>query len=171
MSGDKVENFGPPRYPGDTRPPFAPGNLAGVRSGAWSPRLIAETVEELRPDLQSIVDAAPWIAALDRHALEDYLLDRARLARLESWLAEKGERDDKGNLRERDLREVSTLRRRCMDHRARLGLDPLSRVRLERDVAVGAAYQEHAIDALKAEGRRVVESREIDRTAEQEDDR
>lgn len=158
MTIDKAENFGPPRYLGDTRPPFAAGNLAGVRSGAWSPRLVAETVEELRPDLQAIIDEAPWITALDRHAVEDYLLDRARLERLEQWLAEKGDRDADDQLRDRDIRELSTLRRRCMDHRARLGLDPVSRLRLERDLAQGSAYQAQVLDQLRAEGRRYVEA-------------
>lgn len=119
-----------------THPPYEPGNLEAAKHGAWSNRLVAETVEELRPDLQRIVDQASWIMPLDAHALEDYLLDRARLTRLERWLGEHGDRYPAGHkrageLRDRDLREVASLRRRCMDHRSCLGLNPAARARMD----------------------------------------
>jgi hypothetical protein len=80
---------------------------------------------------------------MDVDALEDYLWDRARLQRLEEWLAANGDRypeghDRAGELRDRDLREVASLRRRCMDHRARLGLDPASRARMNLDQVLAA---------------------------------
>lgn len=120
-------------------PPFEQGNKVAVKSGAWSPELVAETMEELRPALVQILERAWWITPLDRDAAEDYLRDRARLLRLERWLAENGDRKDDGELRERDLREVSALRRRCMDHRNALGLTPLARVRLGLDQSPGSA--------------------------------
>ena len=119
-------------------PPFERGNLAPVKSGAWSARLVAETVDELRPELQERIDASPWITALDADELDEYLRDRARLIRLERWLAEHGDRypeghDRAGELRDRDLREVAALRRRLMDARASLGWTPLARVRMALD--------------------------------------
>jgi hypothetical protein len=123
-----------------THPPYEEGNTMAVRSGAWSPRLITETMEELRPELQRLVDLAPWVRPLDEHALIDYLRDLARLERLERWLADHGDRYPDGHkrageLRDRDLREVASLRRRCMDHRARLGFEPAARARLDLDRA------------------------------------
>jgi hypothetical protein len=118
-----------------TRPPFTEGNTVSVRSGAWSERLVAETVEELRPAMQDIIDQAPWLQAIDAWAIDDYVKDRARLLRLERWLDTYSDRYPEGHdrvdeLRDRDLREVGSLRRRCMDHRARLGLDPAARSRM-----------------------------------------
>jgi hypothetical protein len=114
-----------------------PGNKAAVKSGAWSADLIAETAEELRPRLQQIIDQAPWITAVDVDGLEDYLRDRARLERLERWLATNGDRYSTGKrageLRVQDMQLLNTLRRRCMDHRARLLLDPASRARARVD--------------------------------------
>lgn len=120
-------------------PYFEEGNTVSAKHGAWSPRLVNETMAELKPELQAIIDGAPWIETIDQHGLLDYLRDMARLERLERWLADNGDRypeDHKqaGELRDRDLREVASLRRRCMDHRTRLGLDPLSRSRLGLNV-------------------------------------
>ncbi len=114
-----------------------PGNLVSVTHGAWSARLVAETEEELRPALQAIVDAAGWIQAVDVLALEGYLHDWARLVRLQRWLQENGDRYTSGKrageLRDRDLREVASLQRRCLDHRRALLLDPASRARARVD--------------------------------------
>lgn len=122
-----------------THPPFEPGNKVAAKSGAWSEELVAETMEELRPALVQIIERCWWITPVDRDAAEDYLRDRARLLRFERWLDEVGERDDKGEPRERWLREISALRRRCMDHRAALGLTPQARARLGIDQAHGSA--------------------------------
>ena len=76
-----------------SRPPFEVGNTAAARSGAWSERLVSETAEELRPRLQTVVAQALWVRPMDVDALEDYLWDRARLQRLEEWLAANGDED------------------------------------------------------------------------------
>lgn len=123
-------------------PPFEPGNAVGVRSGAWSDRLITETVDELRPQLQRIIDQAPWCRPVDELALEDFMWDLARAKRLERFLIDHGDRypDDHpkypGDLRDRDLRELNAIRNRLLVHRARLGLDPASRARMNLDRAV-----------------------------------
>lgn len=139
-----TDGFAPPRWEGDKRPDFAAGNRLSVRSGAWSPRLVTDTMSELAGEFQATIDAAPWIRSIDERGMLDYLRDAARLERLERWLHEHGDRypddDDKnpGELRDRDLREVASLRRRCMEHRARLGLDPASRARMNLDRSLHA---------------------------------
>lgn len=137
--------------------PFAAGNAAAVKSGAWSPALIEQTMTELRPDLAAIIEDAPWILPIDRHGLEDYLHDRARLARLERWLAENGDRYPEGHkrageLRSRDLAEIGSLRRRCMDARRALGLDPASRARMRfGSRALDLAHELAVLDVEEAD--------------------
>lgn len=52
--------FGPPRYEGDKRPPFAPGNTAAVTHGAKSPRTVQPVADRLEAELAAI---APWTAS------------------------------------------------------------------------------------------------------------
>lgn len=123
-------------------PDAQPGNLLGVKSGAWSPRLVSQTMEELRPQLQAIIDLAPWCRPVDELALTDMLRDMARAERLEVWLAEHGDRypeghERAGELRDRDLRELGALRNRLLAHRSRLGLDPASRARMDLSRTLG----------------------------------
>lgn len=138
---------------------FAEGNKLSTRSGAWSPRFVTETMEELRPQLQTIIDEAPWCRPIDELALLDMLRDMARAERLERWLDKHGDRypDDHkkhpGELRDRDLRELGALRNRLLTHRARLGLDPASRGRmnLERRLGLDVAAAMAAIAAQSQE--------------------
>lgn len=151
----------PDRQPNGSWPPFEKGNLAGARSGAWSPRLVSETMEQLRPELQRIIDMAPWCRPIDEWALTDYLRDVARLERLEVWLEANGDRYPEGHksageLRDRDLREVASLRRRCMDHRSRLGLDPVSRSRLSVERKLVTDTSIIAAEILEAERQRAL---------------
>lgn len=131
-------------------PDAEPGNTLAVKHGGWSERLIAETIEELRPAMQRIIDQCAWLQPIDEWAISDYLYDRARLLRIRRWVEEQD--DAEGPLHEGADREVNRLMRRCLDHRARLGLDPASRSRLalERalapDVAAAIAGLDEEVD-------------------------
>lgn len=108
-----------------------PGNEIALRHGAWSPRkidpLAAEMVEQFASDLD-------WLQPCDRPAVWAWARCEARVQLLAEWLADRGDLDDDGDVRPAaDL--LTRLETQAAGLRARLGLDPLARARLGRDVA------------------------------------
>lgn len=125
---------GPPR--GYSWPPFAEGHELSTKHGAHSPRRVEPVAEQVAAEL---VAAAPW---LDQDAYRPALLalarHEARIALLERWLAEHGLLDGEG--RPQPAAEfLLKVERAAADARSRLGLDPSSRARLERDLAQATA--------------------------------
>jgi hypothetical protein len=147
-----------PAFPGQ-RPPFAEGNeyrvaegnMLALRHGAYSPR-------KIDPLAQELVDTILQAAAVDGSPVA-YLLDPTYQAALLSWgraeaaqdlleehLAEFGPIDSDGKVRPAaDLLEP--VARRAERIRARLGLDPLSRAALAKDLAVAQSTAD--LDRLK----------------------
>jgi hypothetical protein len=117
-------------------PPFESGNTAAVRHGAFSTRFVDATAEELRPHL---LEVAPW---LDHPAfgaaVDAWIRSEARIALLAEHAERIGLIDDRGEPRESLLKWLHAAERLAAEHRARLGLDPTSRVRLERDRSTAA---------------------------------
>ena len=133
--------------------PFKPGNEAAVRHGAWSPR----RVEPLARELVDLVLADPDIgylaAASYRPALWSWATAEVRAQLFSEALADHectgckrcAEWDER-------LRRWQTT---AMNHRQRLGLDPLSRARLGRDVAAAQVDVAELLTRLReAAGRR-----------------
>jgi hypothetical protein len=118
------------------RPPFAPGNAAALRHGAYSPRrvdpLAAELVERLAGDVDYLRSEPAFAAAVWGWARAE-----ARVQLVSEYVDEHGLLDPKGKPRAAaDL--LVRLERLASEARSRLGLDPLSRARLGRDVSAGA---------------------------------
>ena len=150
MSGDEVEvqaaevgrpGFGPPRYPGDTRPPFAPGNELAVTHGAESPRrfepLADELVRGVLIEAQREGSASAYLLKPEfRPSLLAWARAEAKVHLLESWLAD---RDGMGLDADGEVIGAAKmlLRYEATAERARdrLGLSPLARARLGKDVA------------------------------------
>lgn len=112
-------------------PPFQPGNQIGLRHGAFSPRRLEPLADEL---LERAIGSESYLAEPDyRPALEAWARAEARCILVAEWLAENGILDGRG--RPRPAADYAIrLERLASEHRARLGLDPLSRARLGRDV-------------------------------------
>ena len=144
MSGDEVEvqgaegerpGFGPPRYPGDTRPPFAPGNELAVTHGAYSSRRWEPLADELVARLlaEARREGSPSAYLLEP-AFEGSLLAWARAEAqvhlLSTWLAD---RDGMGLDADGEVIGAAKmlLRYEATAERARdrLGLSPLARAR------------------------------------------
>jgi hypothetical protein len=107
------------------------GNELATTHGAWSPRrvdpLAAQLVDQFASDLE-------WLRACDRPAVWSWARCEARVQLLTEWLAERGDLEDDGSVRPAaDL--LTRLETQAAGLRSRLGLDPLSRARLGRDVA------------------------------------
>ena len=125
------------------------GNQLAVTHGAYSPR----KVDPLAGDLVTLyldAAAAPHSAVAYladpsyRPALWSWARTEARIQLLQEWLADHGgDVDDDGNVRQA-AELLTRLERQAMDARARLGLDPLSRAKLGKDVAIGRHVAEQA---------------------------
>jgi hypothetical protein len=138
-----------------SRPPFLPGNLAGLKSGAESERTIAPVAGEL----------ADWLVAehpdldVPRYALSvaAWAHAEARCALLRLYLDARGVVGDDGEPRERILRELRAEERRASEERARLGLSPVDHARLEKQRAE-AVRGVADLSGIKAEGRKALEA-------------
>ena len=125
-------DFVRPRGRGYSWPPFAKGHVLSLRHGAWSPRRIDPRAQEL---IDSVAPGVTWWQDCDWPAVWRWAQTEARIELLTEWLADKGgDIDDDESVRPAsDL--LTRLSVQAMNMRSRLGLDPLSRGRLGRDVA------------------------------------
>jgi hypothetical protein len=150
--------------------PFQPGHTLSLRHGAFSPR-------KVEPRAAEYVDAVLEIASADGSTVS-YLADltyqpalvawsraEAQQDMIEEYIAEVGGPiDEDGKVRPAaDLLE--RVARRAERMRTRLGLDPLSRASLARDLAVAQAPR--TIEDLKRAGRELLA--ELERAAEPDD--
>jgi hypothetical protein len=131
-------------------PPFVEGNSAAEKHGAFSDRRVDPLAAIAAADL---VDAAPWLAAPGfGPAVEAWSRTEARVALIDAYLARHGPLDDEGKPRPATELLVK-FERLAADLRGRLGLDPASRARIERDLA--AVVRDFDVVAATAEGRRL----------------
>lgn len=145
-----MSNSWVPAFPGQ-RPPFPPGNDAGVKlepghelslqHGAYSPR----KVDPLARDLVELVLQDPDTAYLKapsyRAELWAWARAEARVQLLEEYLAQRAGDEaiaDPGDPRVASASlELHRASARAASARTRLGLTPLARARLGKDVAQG----------------------------------
>ncbi len=141
---------------GRSRAPFAPGNSVSVRHGAKSTRRMEALADAKLAEIRS---QASWIEDVDQHTLRAWLVAEARCDTLRRHTDLHGLVDEKG----RPTGAADFLircERQASDLRSRLGLDPLSRGRLGRDVAVAHAVADAAVRSTAEAGRRIREQRE-----------
>lgn len=125
------------------RPPFEPGNELSTRHGAYSPRKVEPLAETFVDVVLADEGAAHVHARLYRPALWAWARAEAQVQLLTEYLAKAGEvsEDGVGDLDQEAVRAAYLLlhraEARAMSGRSRLGLDPLSRARLGKDVAAG----------------------------------
>lgn len=113
-------------------PPFESDNTAAQRHGAYSPRKVDPLAVEI---LEAVRRHVTWWHPADEPSIWAWVRLEARVQLLTEYLAERGgDVDDQGSVRPAaDL--LTKLEVRAESMRSRLGLDPLSRARLGRDVA------------------------------------
>ena len=162
MSGDGLG--GPSR--GYSWEPFKPGNTLRLSHGVFSDRMVA-------PRATKFVDAVLQIAAADgspiaylrdptyRPALVAWGRSEAQQDLLEQFLDELGPIDNEGKIRPA-AELLERVARRAERMRSRLGLDPLSRATLAKDLAV--AQSTHDLDRLKALGASILAAHEAGET-------
>ena len=142
----------PPRPArGYSWPTATPGNEIALKHGAYSAARVDPVAAELVETAKSAVAylAAPEFEA----ALQAWGRAEARARLLAGWISENGLLDAKGKPRHAATFLV-TCERQAAEARARLGLDPTSRAKLERDVAHAKFDISAAMQALDEEDER-----------------
>ena len=133
-------------------PQFKAGNMAAVKSGAQSDRIVDPIALEL---IEGLLDVRP---DLERHgwAVMAWARAETRCLLLAQWQAEHGLLDDTGNVR--NGQHVAQFERLAESARARLGLDPQSEAQLLRDQA-DATRSAFDLDEIRRRGREALEAR------------
>jgi len=108
------------------------GNTLALRHGAYSPRRVDPLAAELVEQVTGYID---WLRESDTPALWAWARVEARIQLVSEYLIDQGgDIDGDGTVRPAaDL--LMRLESKAESMRSRLGLDPLSRARLGRDVA------------------------------------
>lgn len=125
------------------RPPFEPGNEMAAKHGAYSPRKVDPLAGAFVDAVLADGGARHAHAQVYRPALWAWARAEAQVQLLTEYLAVAGEAagEGVGDLESERVRAAYLLlhraEARALSGRARLGLDPLSRARLGKDVAAG----------------------------------
>jgi hypothetical protein len=140
--------------------PFEPGNTVSLRHGARSARTVAPIAGQLA---EGLADAAPWTAAAAfGPTVQAWSWVEAQCVLYRAWFDEHGLLDDDGTPRP-GLERWDAAERRAASLRAELGLTPQSLGQLLARAAsvASATNDEHALEALRAEGGRILAARVV----------
>lgn len=167
-------NFKPPRWPGDTRPDFAPGhkwrftpdNQVALKHGAFSEEAIRETIGELRVDvLPRILEIAPWLEepawSFD---VELLLKDMAIERRLSAWILRVMDEQGPDKVSAKALRERTAASRNVRKHLTELGLTPRGYASIREQLA-SSQTSEITLEQLLEQGRQTRMGRQLRETA------
>lgn len=113
--------------------PFQPGHQISRRHGAFAAD-VEDAAVALVDELLDVPSAAYLADPVYRPSLRSWAVAEVRCRRLATWIAARGELDKDGSPRPA-LEALRTWETRASNERDRLGLSPLSRARLGRDVA------------------------------------
>jgi hypothetical protein len=146
-------------YSNTERPPFEPGNTAGLHHGANSEQTLRPIAERLE---REIVTIAPWCARpAFAAAVRAWAWAEAQCELYRAWFAEHGLRDEE-NQPVTGLANWDRAEARASKLRARLSLDPNALAKLLSSLASVAASggDSQGLAAVKAEGAAIVAARE-----------
>lgn len=141
-SGLRPDGTWVPAFEGQ-RPPLQPGHEVTITHGAYSPRKYNERAAQLVDQLLADQSVAHAHAPAYRAAVWAWARAEAQVQLLSEYLEARGKEagDGVGDLDLDRVRSAYLLlhraETRATTQRTRLGLDPLSRARLGKDVAAG----------------------------------
>jgi len=117
---------------GEWAPEVARGNDLATKHGAWSQKVVDPVAHEL---VSVLLDQVGYLTDPSYEAaIQAWARHEARVLVLAAWLDEHGPLDDDGNPRPA-LSALKDFERLAASARSRLGLDPMSRAQLGRDIA------------------------------------
>lgn len=131
MGDDSGRDWTPRPARGYSWPPFEPGNLAGVRHGVRSERIVAAAQQSVA---DALLEECPWMADVDRGALERYARAEARARLLDAYIARKTEDGNVEAVKPWVWSEATRADALAQKAAQDLGLDPTGRARLARDL-------------------------------------
>ena len=140
--------------------PFEPGNSVSLRHGARSARTVAPIAGQLA---EGLAEAAPWTAAAAfEPTVQAWSWVEAQCVLYRAWFDEQGLLGQEGEPRP-GLGRWDAAERRAASLRAELGLTPQSLGQLLARAAsvASATNDEQALEALRAEGQRILASRVV----------
>ncbi len=144
---------------GERQPPFEPGNTVALSHGARSPRMVEPIARELAAEL---VTVAPWTSRPAFAAdIAAWANSEAQCRLLRAYIDEHGLLDGEGEPRSA-LGLLDKAESRAARLRQALGLSPMGLGRLLATLTAAARGTDEArteLDAVRAEGRRLVEAR------------
>jgi hypothetical protein len=130
--GFKGEGGGFVMPKGERAPIVEKGNALAKKHGAWSDKIVDPVARDL---VQIVLEQVGYLADPSYEpAVWAWARAEARVLVLNAWLDENGTLDEQGVPRPA-LNALKDFERLASSARARLGLDPLSRAQLGRDVA------------------------------------
>lgn len=144
-------------------PDATAGNTIALKSGAYSPRAVEPAAQALLQEVAS--DQATSYLAEPAYAatLRSWATAQARADLLAAWLAERPIEEQirapRGGARS-PLEVWFGLQRTAVGIADRLGLTPLARARLGRDVS--AAQADDVLAQLRAAGRQALDGRDTE---------
>ena len=143
--------------PGDRRPPFAPGNELSLRHGVRSPRVLEPVASALLEEVQGDTSLAYLQLPAYRATLGNWARAQAAADLFGTWLfakpIEEQIKPPRGGAKT-PLDEWLSLVKTSTALADRLGLTPLARARLGRDVVAAEALAASTLDQIKERGRR-----------------
>lgn len=138
-----------------TRPPFEKGNLLARKHGAFSRRIVDPVAAEV---IAEAVEVAPYLDRPEfRPALEAWARSEAACRLVDEWIAVHGLFDEEGKPT-MSIGSLVAIERLAKENRAALGLDPASRAKIEKDLALVRGSRGD-LEALAASGRAALEAR------------
>lgn len=140
----------PPR--GYSWEPFQPGHTLSLHHGAYSPRKVDPLAAELAGQVVALAEqegsSTTYLTEPSyRASVWAWARAEAKVQLLTEWLMDRTDLDDEGEVRPA-AELLEKVERRAESLRARLGLEPLSRARLGRDVAAGSVDVARLMAAL-----------------------
>ncbi len=137
--------------------PFERGNVVSLRHGVYSARTWKSLADAIASEL---LEVAPWCSrATYGSAVAAWARVEAQLQLVMAWLDEHGPLDADGHPRSATAL-LARLESQAQSLRAELGLSPLALAKLlGAFTSAPTGTDDDALEALKAEGRRIVEAR------------
>ncbi len=159
----------PPWTRRDSRPPFEPGNLANLRHGARSDRIVARRAERVHAELEKV---APWLLTEPVFAVsvQRYLQAAAREQLLHDYIERMAAEKGVERIASRVFEQATAASRLAAKLADELGLSPLGHARLKA-VAATAEIGAVTLADLAERGRQLREQRDrVDRAITSGDD-
>jgi hypothetical protein len=140
--------------------PFTPGHERSTKHGAWSEsdRYAAPIAAVLEAELPTV---APWTAApAFTYTVKSWAHQEALAVLIRRWLDKVGTLDENGQPRPA-VNLLGTIEGRLVKLRNELGLSPMALGKLLTMAATTASVtgDEAALEALRSEGRRIINAR------------